>query len=167
MAIYVYTGEGKGKTTAALGVALRALGHGMKVIMIQFMKGRKGLGEVKFQKRTKGFKVYQFGQQAFIGPAQATEKDRELARKGLLKVLEAYKEKPDVLILDELNIAVDFKLLKIKDVLAVVRKAPKKMHLIITGRYANKKILELADVVSEIAMKKYPQEMILNKGVEY
>ena len=83
MAVYLYTGNGAGKTTNALGLALRSLGHNHKVIIIQFLKWWKNTGEYKFQKQNKNYKVYQFGRKGWHGFKNLTEKDKELAHKAL------------------------------------------------------------------------------------
>lgn len=165
--IHLYTGNGGGKTTSALGVAMRALGQGKKVVMIQFMKGRKDVGEYKIQKRLKGFKIYQFGRKECIQPiSKPTEKDYELAEKGLRFVEKVLKKKPYLLILDEINLAAAIGLLKIPDVLKVLEKKSKNTHLIMTGRHAPEEFIKKADIVTTVEdVKRVEREA--QKGIEY
>lgn len=165
--IHLYTGNGGGKTTSALGVAMRTLGHGKKVVIIQFMKGRKDVGEYKIQKQLKNFKVYQFGRKDFIKPVdKPTEKDYGLAEKGLRFVEKILKEKPCLLILDEINLAAAIGLLKISDVLKVLEKKSKDTHLIMTGRHAPEEFIRIADIVTTVEdVKRVEREA--QKGIEY
>lgn len=167
MAIYVYTGEGAGKTTNALGLALRSLGHGHKVIMIQFLKGREDIGEYKIQKQLKNYKVYQFGGKELIDLRNPSEKDRLLAAEGLRFVLKAIKQKPSLLILDEINIAAAYKILNTKDILAILRKMPWSIDIVMTGRYAPKQLIRAADYANEIRTLKMPKKMASKKGINY
>jgi cob(I)alamin adenosyltransferase len=168
--IHVYTGEGKGKTTAAFGLALRALGTGRKVVVVQFLKGRKDVGEYKLGNKLQGMEVHQFGRPDFVDPLKPLPIDFELAQEGLKfarKCMEA--NPPDLLILDEINVALKFGLLKLGDVLALMRKAPKSMELVLTGRYAPKEVVEKADLVTEMKEVSHPfQEGVpAREGVEF
>lgn len=166
--IYLYTGEGAGKTTSALGLALRALGHGYKVIVIQYMKGRKDIGEYKFQKYNKNYKVYQFGSPKFIKDFKSPpEKDIKNAEKGLEFVRDAVKQKPKLLILDEINLAAAIGLLSIDKVIKAVRKVPNSIDIVMTGRYAPKKFIEMADYVNIVNLTKMPKKMTAKKGIQY
>ncbi len=153
--VYVFTGDGEGKTTAALGLGLRALGHGKNVVVIQFMKGRKYVGEYQIQNLLKNYEVYQFGKEQFVDLKNPDKKDKELAVKGLEFAKEMIKRRPDVLILDEINVVVDINLIKIKDVLNLIKTVPKNMVLILTGRNANKAVMKAADVVSDVKKIKH------------
>ena len=166
--IQVYTGNGKGKTTAALGLALRAAGAGLKVYICQFLKGKEYC-ELIALKKFKNIKIEQFGTNCFIRKSPA-KKDIELARRALKAISKVIKEKKyGVVILDEINVALSLNLLKLKDVINLVRKAPAKMELILTGRNAPAKILKLADLVSEIKEVKHYFKKGVNarKGIEY
>lgn len=163
--VHLYTGSGGGKTTAALGVALRALGHGYKVIMVQFLKGRKNIGEYKIQKKLKNFKVYQFGSKEFINLRKPSKKDKELAKKGLEFVKEVIKEKPRILILDEINLAIKIKLISLEDLLKVLEKVHRNTEVYLTGRYASKGLIEKADFVSKIEDKKRVD--VTRRGVDW
>ncbi len=158
--IQVYTGKGKGKTTAALGLAIRAVGAGLKVYICQFAKGR-GSGELNSLKKHKNIKLEQFGDCSFI--RKISEKDLQSAKNGLIACSKAIKSgKYNVVILDEINIAAKLKLLNSKDICRLIKQAPKKTEVILTGRGASKEIIECADLVSEIKEIKH----YFNKGVK-
>ncbi|MEO0136613.1 MAG: cob(I)yrinic acid a,c-diamide adenosyltransferase [candidate division WOR-3 bacterium] len=168
--IQIYTGNGKGKTTAALGLALRALGHGRRVLMIQFMKGRINYGELKAARFLKNFEIEQYGRPDFVDRDHPAKIDIELAKKGLERAKEAIKSrKYDIIILDELNVALDYGLISIKEVLELIKKIPKKTELIITGRYMPEILGTHADLISEIVeVKHYFQKGIrARKGIDY
>jgi len=168
--IQVYTGEGKGKTTAAFGLALRALGNGKKVVIVQFMKGRKDVGELKMGAKLQGLEIHQFGRPEFVDPMNPLPIDFELAKEGLKFAQRALKEKkPDLLILDEVNVALKFGLLKTADVLALLKSAPKNMEIVLTGRGAPKEIIEKADLVTEMKEVTHPFEsgVPAREGVEF
>ena len=165
--IHLYTGDGGGKTTSALGIAMRALGHDKKVIMIQFMKGRKDTGEYKIQKKLKNFKVYQFGRKEFIRPVDMpTRKDKDMAKKGLEFIKKVMKEKPYLLILDEINLAAAVNLLKVQDVVDILKNKPKSVHVIMTGRFAPKEFKKISDIVTIVDDVKRV-ERAAQKGIEY
>ncbi|MDD5167656.1 MAG: cob(I)yrinic acid a,c-diamide adenosyltransferase [Syntrophales bacterium] len=149
--VYVITGNGKGKTTAALGQALRAIGHGCKVFMVQFMKGKK-YGEVlAAEKFLPDLVIRQSGLDSFVMRESPAPVDVELARRGLEMAKEALAGgNYGMVILDEINVALDFKLISLSDVLKIIDGRPAAVDLILTGRYAPKEIVDLADTVSEI-----------------
>jgi cob(I)alamin adenosyltransferase len=165
--IQVYTGNGKGKTTAALGLAIRAAGAGKKVFIGQFIKG-KLYSELITLKKIKNIKVEQFGRGCFIksGPK---EKDIEAAQNGLEKIKKFVKGKFDVVIFDEINVAIKLGLLESNEVLKLIRKTPKKIELILTGRNASSKILKAADLVSEVKEIKhyYKKGLKARRGIEF
>lgn len=166
--IQVYTGCGKGKTTAALGLALRAAGAGLKVYIGQFVKG-KYYSELNALKNIKHIKVERFGTSCFI-KKEPKLKDIELAKGGLEKIKKIISRRIyDVVILDEINIALDLKLLKLKDVVNAIKKTPRKTELILTGRYAHPEILKMADLVSEIKEVKhyFTKGIKARKGIEF
>ena len=165
--IQVYTGNGKGKTTAALGLAIRAAGSGLQVYIGQFVKG-KNYGELKALKKIKNIRVEQFGRGCFLKERPARE-DIELAGKGFEKIKKIISEgKYNVVILDEINIALKLGLIKLRGLLSLIKKTPKKIELVLTGRYAHPKITEVADLVSEIKeIKHYFQKGVqARKGIE-
>ncbi len=165
--IHVYTGNGKGKTTAAFGLAMRAAGHGKKVAIVQFMKGVE-YGEVRSAKKL-GIEVYQFGRKEFVDPKAPTELDFKLAKEALKKAEELLKGDYDLVILDEVNVTVFFKLLKPEEVLKVLRERNERTEVVLTGRYAPPEFLEIADLVTEMREIKhyYRKGILAREGVEY
>ena len=168
--IQVYTGNGKGKTTASLGLALRASGQKKKVMMIQFMKGKVNYGELKSAKLLPGFTIKQFGRPTFVdkkNPAPADIKGAQEALDFAAKTIGSRKY--DIIILDELNVALDFKLIPLDEVLLMLAWAPKELELVITGRNAHPKVVKLADLVSEVKEVKhyYQQGVQARRGIEY
>ena len=167
--VQVYTGNGKGKTTAALGAALRAVGHGRRVAMIQFMKGRL-YGELAAVKKLAGFTIEQHGRDEFVDPKNPDTVDVELAERGWRRAEELVREPDlDMLILDEINVAVSFKLIALERVLGLVRRKPARLELILTGRYAAPELVELADTVTEMKEIKhhFASGVKARKGIEY
>lgn len=166
--IQIYTGNGKGKTTAALGLALRASGAGLKVYIGQFIKG-KNYSELKALKKLKNITVEQFGRGCFITGAPS-EEDVAAARKGLEKIKKIVaKRNYDLIILDEINIAVRLKLLVQEEVVSLMQKVPARCELILTGRDAPGQFLRLAHLVSEIKERKhyYRQGRAARRGIEF
>lgn len=165
--IQVYTGNGKGKTTAAFGLALRASGAGLNVYIAQFAKGRI-CSEHRALKKIKNIKVEQFGRDFFLShKPQAI--DMELARQGLKKVKKIIASKDyRVIILDEINIALKFKLVRLKDVLDLIKHTPKSIELVLTGRCAPRQLIKAADLVSQIKEVKhyYGRGFKARKGME-
>ena len=167
--IYLYTGTGGGKTTNALGLALRCVGHGLKVVIIQFMKWWKNIGEYKIKdKLAPYYEIYQFGREGWIGLGNLTEEDKRLAEKGLEFARKIVKEKrPHLLILDEINLAVYCKLLDVKEVLKFLDEIPEETHVILTGRFASKELIERADIVNEVVEIKAPEKFPTVIGIQY
>ncbi len=168
--VQVYTGNGKGKTTSALGLALRACGHGLKVLMIQFMKGSANYGEVMISNKVPGFTLIQSGLPTFVEKDNPSEEDLRLAREGLGLAVKAVDEiSCDILILDEINVAVDYGLVSVKDVLDLIRRRPPTMEVVLTGRYAPDEFLEVADLVTEMKEVRhhYASGLQMREGIEY
>lgn len=166
--IHIYTGEGKGKTTAALGLALRAQGAGLKVFIGQFLKGKK-YSELKSLKRLKNIKVEQFGTRCFIGKIPQA-KDIALAKKGLARIQEIIRSKKfDIVILDEINIAIYLKMLELSCVLDVLKCCPSCVELVLTGRYAPQSLKRCADYVTEMKEIKHPfkKKITARRGIEF
>jgi cob(I)alamin adenosyltransferase len=163
--IYVFTGQGGGKTIAALGLALRACGQGKKVVIIQFMKGRRDTGEYKAARRI-GYNIYQFGRKGFVNIDNPEPLDFELALAGLKK---ARSVKADLLILDEISLAVSIGLLPEKEVLTFLRKVPKRMDVVLTGRQVPNSFIKIADGASEIKKIKhvFDKGVKAKRGIEY
>jgi cob(I)alamin adenosyltransferase len=150
--IQVYTGKGKGKTTAALGIALRAMGHGLKTYIGQFLKGQD-YGELhSIQKLAPWITLEQFGRKGFIHVTKdPDQEDFDRAKSGLKKCLEAMLSgEYTVIILDEINVAIYFKLITEKEVHAFLDKKPPNIEVILTGRYAPDSLIERADLVTEM-----------------
>ena len=167
--IHVYTGNGKGKTTAAIGLGIRALGNGLKVLMIQFMKGRR-YSELDALEQVKDFTVVQFGRDEFVSKKNPEKIDIDLAQKGVSYAREVLQKNLfDVVILDEINVAVDFQLIALDDVLNLLKLKPKTMELILTGRYAPPELIKHADVVSEVLEIKHPYQKGIQsrKGIDW
>lgn len=166
--IQVYTGNGKGKTTASLGLALRACCAGERVYMLQFLKGQD-YAELKAPDYLPNFTIRQFGLPHFVF-GNPTEDDKAMAREGLQQAEEViHSGDYDLVILDELNNAVMMDLIDVQDVLDLMDKKPEQVELVITGRYAREEIIEKADLVTEMReIKHYFQEGVpARKGVEY
>jgi cob(I)alamin adenosyltransferase len=168
--VFVFTGNGKGKTTAAMGQALRAVGHGLKVLVIQFMKGKK-YGEVTAaEKHLPGITFYQCGLDSFVMRKNPAPVDVDLAQQGLSLAREALSSGDyNLVLLDEINVAMDFDLVFADDVVEMIKGRSPAVDVILTGRYAPPEILELADTVSEIQEIKhhYAKGIKERAGVEY
>jgi len=167
--IHVYTGPGKGKTTAALGLGLRAAGAGLKVHMLQFMKGRR-YSELDAIENIPGFTISQHGRDEFVSKENPEQIDIDLAQQGFAYAKEIIKkEKYDLVILDEINVAVDFNLIDVDDVLEIVEGKPEKLELVLTGRYAHPKITRIADYVTEMLEIKHPYQHVVEarKGIDF
>jgi cob(I)alamin adenosyltransferase len=169
--IQIYTGHGKGKTTAALGLAVRAVGQGLKVLMIQFMKGNRPTGELlAAQRLSPELQIKPMGRDGFIGAEGPGAKDIVLAKAALEEAQKALSEKCcDVLILDEINVAVSLGLLSQKIVLDVIECKPPDMELILTGRGAPEAFLERADLVTTMEPTKhyFDQGQGARTGIEF
>jgi len=168
--IYLFTGEGGGKTIAALGLALRSVGQKRKVIMIQFLKGRKDTGEYKIAQKLKPyFRLYQFGRKGFVDLKNPDKADRALAEEGFKFARQCLKNKPALLILDEINLAMAAGMISEKKVLAFLRKAPKSIDVVLTGRHASQRLYRAADGVSVIKKVKhvFDRGIPARKGIEY
>ena len=164
--VIVYTGEAQGKTTASLGVALRSIAHGKRVVIIQFMKGRKDTGEYLIKDVLPNYEIYQFGRKEFVDLSNPDDEDKRLAREAINFAKEKLKEKPFLLILDEINIACHINLIPIEDVIDLIKSKPEETNLILTGRYADEKLIELADIVTE--MKEVKRSSIdAVEGIEF
>lgn len=167
--VHIYTGNGKGKTTAAIGLGIRATGEGLKVYMIQFMKGRR-YSEIDALENIKDFTVIQFGRDEFVSKENPEQIDIDLARKGFEHAKEIIKNgEHDLIILDEINVAVDFKLIPLKDVLKLMNEKPEKVELVLTGRYVHPDMVKQADLVSEILEIKHPYQNGIQsrKGIDW
>jgi cob(I)alamin adenosyltransferase len=168
--VHLYTGDGEGKSITAFGLALRAVGHGYKVIIIQFMKGRKDIGEYKIKDRlSPEYEIYQFGRREFIDLKNPRPIDLKLANEGLAFAKEAMKRRPRLLVLDEINLAVAVGLIKLQDVLDLLENVPPSTTVVLTGRRAPKELIDRADLVTEMREVKHPikEGILARKGIEY
>ncbi len=168
--LQVYTGDGKGKTTAALGLALRAWGRGLKICMIQFMKKGEDYGEILALRRMEGIDLYQFGSDRLITKTSVHPEDVALAHRALAFAEGALVSgEYDVIVLDEINVALFFGLISPSEVLSVLRKRRKDVEVIMTGRNAPPEIIEEADLVTRMVAEKHPYDkgVIARAGIEF
>ena len=155
--LLVYTGNGKGKTTAALGIVLRCWGRGMKAAMFQFIK-KKTLksGEHLAAARMDGIEITALGD-GFTWLSKDLEKDKALARDGWAACVAAIRSgDADVVVLDELTYCINYKWLELEEVLTVLRERPEGMHVVVTGRDAPQGLIDAADLVTEMREEKHP-----------
>jgi cob(I)alamin adenosyltransferase len=169
--ITIFTGDGKGKTTAAIGTAVRAAGYGLRVYIILFMKGKMfSQGEVKALEQFPNIKVACFGQQSWIKKGSINQDAREQARKalGLARNVVSAGDS-DLIILDEINGAVDFGLVPLGEVIEIVAGKPDNVDLILTGRHADARIIQMADIVTEMVNIKhaFEQGIKAREGFDY
>ncbi|MFQ5712106.1 MAG: cob(I)yrinic acid a,c-diamide adenosyltransferase [Candidatus Geothermarchaeales archaeon] len=168
--VHVYTGDGKGKTTAALGLAMRACGHGFRVYMIQFMKGGWDYGELRVAEKLPNFTIRQFGRPTLVDKGKPSKIDVDLAREALSHAKEVVGSgKYDIVILDEVNVALEWKLIELSEVLEMIREKPRSVELVLTGRYAPRELVEVADLVTEMREVKHPYSrgILARKGLGY
>ncbi|KGN01989.1 cobinamide adenolsyltransferase [Clostridium novyi A str. 4570] len=159
--IQIYTGNGKGKTTCALGLSLRAVCAGKKVFFGQFVKGMK-YSELDAIKYLPGFKMKQYGRDCFIFNKPSQE-DIDIAKEGLKEIENILKsEEYDIVVLDELNIAIHYNLVSLEEIIDILKNKNEKIEVIITGRYAKEELINLADLVTEMKEVKH----YYKKGVE-
>jgi cob(I)alamin adenosyltransferase len=167
--VQIYTGNGKGKTTAALGLSLRAAGRGLKVFIAQFAKGMF-YGELEALGRfTPQITLRQYGRKCFIED-EPTEEDHRLAREGWKEIREiAAKGEHDLLILDEIGIALHYRLISLEEVRELIRDKPGSVELVLTGRKIPQALYEQADLVTEMREVKhyYSAGVQARKGIEY
>jgi len=179
----VYVGTGGGKTANALGLALRSVGHNKSVVIIQFFKWKKDIGEVLVRdKLAPYYEIYQFGREAWLGKEEKTAEfggekfnvesvkshDKELAKRALDFAAKIMREKkPHLLVLDEVGLATKWKMLEVKDVLKLLENVPVETTVVMTGRLAPKEFVERADFVNEIRQVKMPKNFKLTEGIQY
>lgn len=168
--IVVNTGDGKGKTTAALGVALRAVGYGFKVSMIQFIKGAWKPGEVRVAPRlAPNFEIIPMGL-GFTWLSKDLERDKKKAQEGWRLAKEKINSgNYNIVILDEITHAINHSFVELSDVVRTLRNKDEMLHVIVTGRDAPQEIIEMADLVTEMKLIKHPYEkgVAAQKGVEF
>ncbi len=169
--VIIFTGDGKGKTTAAIGSAIRAAGHGFRVFIVFFMKkDRFERGEVKALSQIANVTLASFGRDAWVDRNNILPEDREQAGLALAAAREAITSgKYDLVILDEVNVAVNYKLIELDDLANLIEDRPQKVGLILTGRYADTRLVQMADTVTEMLMIKHPFTTGIkgNRGIDY
>lgn len=168
--VIVHTGNGKGKTTAALGMAFRAAGYGYKVLMVQFIKGSWHYGELDAAKKFEGILTIRPMGEGFTWETKNPERDREVAQKAFAYGRdEALSGKYHMVIFDEINVAVRYHYVDIEQVLDLIDKKPESLHLVFTGRDAHPALIERADLVTEMKSLKHPFDkgILAQKGVEF
>jgi cob(I)alamin adenosyltransferase len=167
--VHIYTGDGKGKTTAALGMTLRAAGAGLKVLIIQFMKGQHYSEITALEKLAPLVEVIQTGRSHCIRREEVEAIDREEAMKGIYRARQALEESDfDMLILDEILVAHWFGLVSTKEILSLITDRPAHIELVLTGRRAPAEIVQRADLVTEMLDIKhyYTSGVQARKGIE-
>jgi len=170
--ILVNTGNGKGKTTAALGMGMRAWGQGMRVLVLQFIKGNWKYGELEAAERMGAdFVIRQMGEGFVKGCSEEGMKEHQNAALEALETASAemVAGQWDMVILDEINYAIKFGLVSVKKVLALLNNKPASLHIVLTGRDAHADIIEIADLVTEMKEIKHPykQGIKAQKGIEF
>ena len=168
--VQVYTGDGKGKTTAALGLTMRAAGHGLKVYLAFFLKGDYSDGERRILSQLPGVTFESFGSGRFLGSGQPPEEEIKRAQQALEAGLRALQSrKYDVVVLDEVNVALSLGLVPVKAVLELIERKPPAVELLLTGRGAPRELVEQADLVTEMKKLKHPYDagIAARAGIEY
>jgi cob(I)alamin adenosyltransferase len=168
--VQIFTGDGKGKTSAALGTVLRAVGHGWKVHVTFFMKGDYPYGERKTLAELPNVTVASFGQESFVNPQETKPREKEAAALALKTAREAMlSSRYDMVVLDEVVLAAAFKLISVEEVIQLIREKPPQVEMILTGRKADPRLVELADLVTEMVKIKHPYDrgIAAREGSEY
>ena len=168
--VQIFTGDGKGKTSAALGVVLRALGHGLRACIVVFMKGDYPYGEWDVLSKLPNVKIARFGFRTFTDPAKIKPEEIEQARQALAVAREAMLSgNYDLVVMDEVNVAAAWKLVELDEVVRLIRDKPPNVELVLTGRYADTKLVQLADLVTECLKIKHPYDkgITARQGIDY
>ena len=169
--LMIHTGDGKGKTTAALGLAFRALGCGFRVFMVQFIKGKDWTyGELESAKRFGDQFDIRLAGEGFTWDVPDDERQRRLARDGWEKGKEAMESgRYQLVIFDEINCVLDYGYLPVSEVVETLKRKPEKLHVCFTGRGAPKEVIEIADLVTEMKEIKHPFQkgIVAQRGIEF
>jgi cob(I)alamin adenosyltransferase len=168
--VQIFTGDGKGKTTAAIGAVIRALGHGLRVYVAFFMKGDYPYGERSILSQLPNVTIANFGSRGFIDPANIKPEEKEQAKRALAAAREAMLSGSyDLVVLDEVNLAAAWNLVELDEVLKLIEDKPPGVELILTGRRADSKLVKAADLVTEMLKIKHPYDegVAAREGIEY
>ncbi len=168
--VQVFTGDGKGKTSTALGETIRALGQGLRVCIVYFMKGDYSYGERSILSKLPNIKMVSFKKKGFTDRANIKPEEKKQARLALAAAREAMLSGSyDLIVLDEVNIAAAWKLIELDEVVKLIRDKPQNVELVLTGRGADAKLIELADLVTEMVKVKHPYDKGIRarRGIEY
>lgn len=168
--VQVFTGEGRGKTSAAVGTSVRALGNGLKVCIVAFMKASHPSGEWSLLDGMTNISINRFGGDGLANPKNLSPKDKEQAAAALAAGREAlFSGDYDLVVLDEINVASAWGLIDITDVTTLIDEKPESVELILTGRYADKEIVRRADLVTEMLNIKHPYEQGIpaREGIDF
>ncbi len=169
--VSIFTGDGKGKTTAAIGTVIRAAGHGLRVFIVFFMKGGDYVhGEENILSKLPNITVASFGQKGWVYEDKVKPEHKDQAGLALVSARKAtLSGNYDLVVLDEVNVAVAWKLVELDEVVRLVEDKPPDVELILTGRQADTKLVQLADLVTEMLKIKHPYEegVLARKGIDY
>jgi cob(I)alamin adenosyltransferase len=168
--VQIFTGNGKGKTTAAMGTIIRAAGHGLRILLVSFMKGDYDYGEYNTLAKIPNVEVSSYGFRHLIDPSNVKPEEKEQAEMALAKAREAVaSRKYDLVVLDEVNVALGYNLIELNEVIRLIKDKPSDVELILTGRYADNRLIEMADLVTEMVKVKHPFDRGIQarKGIEY
>ncbi len=168
--VIIFTGNGKGKTTAALGTVLRATGYGWKIYIVFFLKGKRNSGEYSALSRLPNVVISRFGLRAFTDPQSIKPEEKTQATRAFTAVQKAVMSGDyQLVVLDEVNVAISYNLVTLDEVIELINDKPSHVELILTGRYADTRLLEAADLVTEMVNIKHPFEKGIQarKGIEY
>jgi cob(I)alamin adenosyltransferase len=169
--VSIFTGDGKGKTTAAVGTVVRAAGHGLRTFIVFFMKGENYVyGEINILSQLPNVTLASFGQKGWVDKDNIKPEDREKAGLALATAREAMlSDNYDLIVLDEINIAIDFGLIELDEVINFINDKPKNVELILTGRNVDTKLVKMADLVTEMLMIKHPytRGIKARRGIDY
>ena len=168
--VQIFTGDGKGKTSAAIGAVIRALGHGLRVYIAFFMKGDYPYGERSILSQFPNVTMESFGTRGFVDPANIKLEEKEEAKRGLAAARKAMLNGSyDLVVLDEINLAVAWNLVELDDVVKLIEDKPSGVELILTGRRADSELVKAADLVTEMLKIKHPYDegVAGREGIEY
>lgn len=169
--VSIFTGDGKGKTTAAIGTAVRAAGHGLRVFIVFFMKSEDYLhGEANALSKLANVTMTSFGQTDWVNKDNVKPEHKEQAILALAAAREAILSgNYDLVVLDEVNVAINYKLISLDEVVKLINDKPQNVELILTGRYADPKLVQMADLVTEMLMIKHPytRGVKARRGIDY